>query len=496
MLKKVYLVGAGPGSADLITVRGRRLLRQADVVIYDSLIPRSLLEETRSDCVRISVGKRMGRHSVGQSEINRILTESAETYDRVVRLKGGDPFVFGRGGEEALVLKKAGIPFEVVPGVTSATAVPGHAGIPVTHRGVARSFQVITAHTADGVAEDFGRYAGAADTLVFLMGLHALQQISEDLRRAGMDPSVPCAVISSGFSAEEETVRGNLENIAGLVQERELKAPAVIVVGETAGLSCVSKERQCPTVSVVGTDAFYRNLEAAMQGSPVRLRHDFRVKLRPEEESVQRLCRELKQVEKYQWILFASQNAVRMFFEIADRAGFDRRRLSGIRFAAVGRATAAVLKTYGYLCDFVPAVYTTEALAEGLAEQKPDGNILTIRAEGGNPAMEEIFRDRGIDVTKIELYRAEGESLHPEDRMDEPECLVFASASGVRLFLEWKRKFRKERVENAGADTKIMCIGNATANALRREGLEPDWIADPHTAEGIAKVLQKEFCSG
>lgn len=496
-MKKVYLVGAGPGSEDLITVRGIELLRRADAVIYDSLIPHGLLDETRSDCVRISVGKRMGHHSVGQSEINRILTESAEKYDRVVRLKGGDPFVFGRGGEEALALQEAGIPFEVVPGVTSATAVPGHAGIPVTHRGIARSFQVITAHTADGVTEDFSCYAGAADTLVFLMGLHALQQISEDLRRGGMDPATPCAVISRGFSAEEASVRGKLEDIAGLVRKWGLKAPAVIVVGETAGLSCVSAEHRCPVIAVVGTNAFYRNLDAAMKETPVQLRHDFLVKLCPEEEGVHKLHHALEQVEKYRWIVFASQNGVRMFFEAADRAGFDRRRLSGIRFAATGRATAAALKTYGYLCDFVPAVFTTAALAKGLAAQKPDGSILAIRAKDGNPVMEAILQEQGIDVAKIELYHAEGASLCADERVKTPECLVFASASGVRLFMEWMRESRKERFPgNAESRTKIACIGGATADALRREGLEPDLIADPHTAEGLAEVLRKEFCSG
>ncbi|MBQ3614928.1 MAG: uroporphyrinogen-III C-methyltransferase, partial [Anaerotignum sp.] len=235
---KVYLVGAGCGDPELITWKGLNLLRKCDVVLYDDLVVPKLLEEAKKDCERIFVGKRYGKHSLPQNETNDLLIEKAKEGKMVVRLKGGDPFVFGRGGEEVLALQAENIPYEVVSGVTSSIAVPAAAGIPVTHRKIARSFHVITGHTAaEGettLTENLDTLAKLEGTLVFLMGLHHLEEIVDGLLQGGKDADIPAAVISRGTTPQQKTVRANLSELAAKVREAKLEAPAVIVIGETA----------------------------------------------------------------------------------------------------------------------------------------------------------------------------------------------------------------------------------------------------------------------
>ena len=245
---RVALVGAGCGKADLITVRGLRLLRQCRAVVYDDLIDQALLEEAPAGAGRIYVGKRSGRQAASQEEISRLLVELAREGGLVVRLKGGDPFVFGRGGEEALALQQAGIPFEVVPGISSAIAVPAEAGIPVTHRALSRAVHIFTAHTAPGSQPDFRRCAALDGTLVFLMGLQRLPQIAEELMRGGMMPDTPAAVISGGNAARPAVVRAPLVRIAEAAWQAEIAAPAVIVVGETAGMDLTFRPEENETL--------------------------------------------------------------------------------------------------------------------------------------------------------------------------------------------------------------------------------------------------------
>lgn len=245
---RVALVGAGCGKADLITVRGLRLLRQCRAVVYDDLIDQALLEEAPAGAGRIYVGKRSGRQAASQEEISRLLVELAREGGLVVRLKGGDPFVFGRGGEEALALQQAGIPFEVVPGISSAIAVPAEAGIPVTHRALSRAVHIFAAHTAPGSQPDFRRCAALDGTLVFLMGLQRLPQIAEELMRGGMMPETPAAVISGGNAARPAVVRAPLVRIAEAARQAEIAAPAVIVVGETAGMDLTFRPEENETL--------------------------------------------------------------------------------------------------------------------------------------------------------------------------------------------------------------------------------------------------------
>ena len=483
---KVYLVGAGPGDPGLITVKGMELLKKADLIVYDSLIPSELLDLAPKDCHKIHVGKRAGQHSAAQEEINHLLVQSAGNYDRIVRLKGGDPFVFGRGGEEVLALQEEGIPFEVVSGITSAVAVPAHQGIPVTHRREVRSFHVITGHLAEG-KQDFRIYAHLDGSLIFLMGLSSLPKIVSDLLEGGMSPETPAAVISNAFRREERCVRAPLQKIA--CEAAELSSPAVIVVGSNAAYE-FRDSRDFPDpesrIAVVGTSSFYNRLRQSMGSDADHLFHSVEIELTPVPEGMAALEQSLSGIEACSWIVLNSQNAVRFLFDAADRIDFDRRRFANIRFGVIGPGTAAALKEYGYHADYLPEVYTSEALAEGLIRESGNGRMLVIRAAEGNPAMEQLFSESGITYDRIELYRSEGKWLEDFRSLQEKGILVLASASGVRCF---QRMIEKEAYSLPDS-WRIVCIGHATAEAVRAWGREPFMVAEEHSAAGLADLLE------
>lgn len=483
-MSKLYIVGAGPGHADLITVRGRELIGMADAILYDSLIDDRLLDNARDDCLLINVGKRMGSHSMKQDEINDLLIRTAKSCRTVVRLKGGDPCVFGRGGEEAMALIDEGIDFELVPGVSSAIAVPEHAGIPVTHRGIARSFHVITGHTLDDET-DFGKYAGLDGTLVFLMGMSNLDRITRDLLKAGMDPETPAAVISCGYSEEEYTVRGTLSDITRASDIAEIKTPSVIVIGETAGYRLKSRMsdffRKWKFLTV-GTDRFYEHFSSEMARLGLRTSHWLRIQTEIIPEGCRDLEHALNKIEEFEWLTFASGNAVRMFFEVADGIRFDRRRFGRIRFAVIGEATQAALSEYGYYADIVPDVYTGKALAEKLVMEKQAGPVLIIRAESGSDEMFDVLERSHWDYEKVVLYRAVINKMKIREIPCRDDHIVLASASGVRAFLETCD------IDEDSAP-RFACIGSSTAEELRKHGYEADVIAEIHTARGLAEKL-------
>lgn len=486
MMGTVFLVGAGPGDPELITVRGVELLKKANMIVYDNLVPRELLELAPQDCQKIYVGKRSGQHSASQEEINRLLVQGTEKYKIIVRLKGGDPFVFGRGGEEVLALQRKGIPFEVIPGVTSAIAVPAHQGIPVTHRRKSRSFHVITGHVADGM-QNFKVYARLDGTLIFLMGLSSLPKIVSDLLEGGMSPDMPAAVISKAYSKEEKCVRAPLNRI--VFEAADLKSPAVIVVGSNAAYelknSRIIKNPE-PRAAVIGTYSFFKRLKQAMGNDSCLLTHSVEILLSNIPEGIRTLEQSLYQIGKYSWIVLNSQNAVRILFDTADRIDFDRRRFANIRFGVIGPGTAAALRECGYHADYMPDVYSSNALAEGLINESETGRMLVIRAAEGNPAMEQKLMEAGILYDKVELYRSKGrwkESLH---LLRESEILVFASASGVRCF----QQMIEEVSYSLPDDRIIVCIGNNTAEAVREIGREAV-VSKEYSAAGLAETLRR-----
>ncbi len=489
----VYLVGAGPGDPGLITLKGLELLKTCDAVIYDRLASYRLLEHLRSDCVKIYVGKAAGHHSKSQEEINRLLVECAVSYGKVVRLKGGDPFVFGRGGEEIEELQKYGIRYEVIPGVTSAAAVPESAGIPLTHRGMSRSFHVITGHTmasGDTLTDHYELLAKLDGTLVFLMGLSSIGQITERLIEYGKDVGTPAAVISNGTMRGGRTVRGTLRDIASKVKEEGIVSPAVIVIGDTAALQLADTARKPLSgiqIGITGTVSMREKLEQGLQelGAEAYPVCDMRVVETP---FLSTLEEEIKAIGSYRWIIFTSRNAIKIFFDRMESCGIDRRCLGKVRFAVIGSGTGQALRQYGYFADFIPDSYTTDGLAkEFVREVSPEDRILIPRALRGSEELTRTFREKGLQYKEIPVYDVKGTLTENTELLPETDCLVFASASGADAFFEG--------IKNAGLklpeEIKIACIGEITADTVKRYHHKADIIAEVSDTDGLISGIRR-----
>lgn len=485
----VYLVGAGPGDAGLITVKGLEKLKRCDAVVYDRLASQELLEYVQKDCIKIYVGKQAGRHSKKQEEINAILVECAGKYHTVVRLKGGDPFVFGRGGEEIEALAEHGIPYEVIPGITSAVAVPECAGIPVTHRGVSRSFHVITGHTKTSVGSpdyDYETLARNEGTLVFLMGLSNLGGITAHLIQAGKAGNTPVAVISEGTTGTQRTIRGTLTDIAEKVKGAGLPGPAVIVVGETAGYEYRYPANRSMTVGITATHPLREKLARGLEGlgmQPVSL-CDMQV---VPTEHLKELEEEFVRLHLYQWVMFTSQNAVWLFFETMKRCRIDIRKLGHVRFAVLGSGTAAKLAEYGIQADFIPSRYEACVLAQEFAERvDPDTRVLIPRAVQGSKELSAILSEHRIAYRDILIYNVEGKLTENIERLHTLDNLVFVSASGVTAFFEEIRKRNMMVPEKI----RIACIGSMTQKRLLQEYGEADVVAAVSNVEGLLDAMQ------
>jgi uroporphyrinogen III methyltransferase/synthase len=493
----VSLIGAGPGDPGLLTLRGAAALAAADAVVYDYLANPALLARARPEAEQIYVGKRAGAHSRTQDEINALLVERATSGQRIARLKGGDPFVFGRGGEEALALVKAGISFEVIPGVTSAVAAPAYAGIPITHRGLASSFAVITGHedpTKDESALNWQHLATGVDTLVFLMGVGRLAHIVDQLVAHGRAQNTPVALVRWGTMTSQVTVLGSLSNIVQKVRQANLKPPAVIVVGQVASLRehlqwfedrplfghriLVTRTRE----QASALSARLRDLGA----DPVEL-PTIRVAAA---ESWAPLDRAVKHLSEFDWIIFTSTNGVRYFWDRLHHAGLDARALNGVRLAAIGPATAAALESYGIRPDYVPQEYVAEAIAAGLPDIRGQG-VLLPRADIARPALAVALREAGAEVEEVTAYRTLRAQAQPGDLHDllqEITAATFTSSSTVRNLAAM--------AEDAGIDllqaldgVLVVCIGPITAQTARELGLNVEVMATEYTIDGLVKAL-------
>ena len=482
----VWLIGAGCGSADLITVRGLELLRQCDVVVYDDLIDSALLSEAPREAKRIYMGKRCGKHSAPQEEISHVLVEEARAGRKVARLKGGDPYVFGRGGEEAQALRAAGIPYEEVPGISSAIAIPAAAGIPVTHRGVSRSLHIITGHTAaDGLPENIEHLAALEGTLVFLTGLSQLEQIAERLLAAGKAPETPAAVVSGGNAAHPMTVRATLGTIAQRAREADVRPPAVIVVGGTAAMDLsgtVEKPLAGVRVGLTGTDEMAARLRSALEPLGARTWH-------VERAEVQELPVEIAPAELFRdrrWLVFTSANGVETFFRRLRRERVDLRRLAGCRFAVIGASTGAALERHGILPDLCPPAYTSESLAAALTERVAAGeDVVLLRAREGTPQLPELLRQQGIPVRDVPIYTVRTDMETAGEVLETLDYLAFSSAGGVERYFA---------VHGAVPEkTVCVCIGAVTAGALKARYEKPFLTASSISAEGIAKTILEHW---
>lgn len=479
----VALVGAGCGKADLITVRGLRLLQQCEAVVYDDLIDPELLEAAPETALRIYMGKRSGAHSASQGEINQKLIELAKSGLNVVRLKGGDPYLFGRGGEEMLALLEQGIPCQEVPGIPSAIGIAAEAGIPVTHRGASRGLHIITAHTSDtedGLPADFDNYAKLDGTLVFLMGLKQLPRIAERLMAAGKPSDTKAAVLSGGNSQNPVQVRAPLSQIVSAAEKANAKSPAIIIIGEVAGLDL---NRALPLagvrVGITGTESIAKKQKKAFGAAGAQTEWIAR--------SVVKECSFDLDVEtvsrKPSWLVFTSANGVRIFFEQMKQKGILPQQIAeteNLQFAVIGSATGKILEQYGvteYLC---PETFTSEGLAESLAKAaKQEEQIILLRSVNGSPVLSGNLREAGFAVEDIAIYELEtGDS--ETYTLSELDYLTFSSASGVQLYFEQYGRIPE--------GVMPVCIGPVCAEALRKH-TQTYLLAEEITVEGIVKCI-------
>lgn len=500
---KVYLVGAGPGDPGLITVKGAKCLKEAEVVIYDYLISEELLALCPPQARLVYAGKSGSDHTLTQNEINRLLVEEAKKGLTVVRLKGGDPFIFGRGGEEALVLKEAGIPFEIVPGVTSAIAVPTYAGIPLTHRGYTSSLAIVTGHedpTKENSAIDWHALARMG-TLVFLMGVKNLPFITEELISAGMDPLTPAALVHRGTTPEQITLTGELKNIAHLAQKANINPPAILVVGGVVSLRDDLNwfERlplfgkgiviTRPAEQSEGLAEMLKSLGARVLSFPT-------IAIKPP-ASWASCDQAMEKLEMFEWIIFTSVNGVKFFFQRLKQKKRDVRDLKGIRLAAIGPATARAIEERGLGVDLMPSTYTSEGLLKAFNNIEINGvPILLPRAkEAGDTLPTELAR-RGASIKEIPVYRTVGSHLNPREFIEwikkgKVSLVTFTSPSTIKYF---RKIMGKEFI--LPKSVKVAVIGPVTSAYAKKCGLEVHIEGNPHTVEGLVKSIVQHFSFG
>lgn len=504
-LHPVTLVGAGPGDPALLTLGAVEALREAEVVVYDRLVdPRIMERFVPAGCERIYVGKLPDRHTMSQESINALLVDKAREGKRVVRLKGGDPFVFGRGGEEAQALRAAGIPFRIVPGVTSAIAAPACAGIPVTHRGAASSFAVVTGHEdpAKGdEAVDWQKLATAVDTIVLLMGTKTLPRVVDLLVEGGRPLDTPVAVIQWGTLPGQRTITGTLADIAARAAEAGLTSPAVTVVGEVARLRDELRwfdnrplfgKRVLITRTREQASELARMLEAvgAMPIELPAIAIEPLVNAAALRETFERLAS-----GSYDLTVFTSPNGVRTFFDLLREAGRDARSFA-CRVAAIGPGTAAALETRGIIADAVAETYTAEGLVETLARSGHSlegARVLIPRSAEGRDALVAGLRTLGAAaIDDVALYRPARPDPDADGlralRAGDIEIATFASSSSVRNLVEML-----EGDVSALRHVTVACIGPVTAQAAREAGLDPAIVAREHTIPGLVRALEAFF---
>lgn len=500
----VYLVGAGPGDPGLFTLKGVECLGRADVVVYDYLVGKQLLDFAAPGAELVYVGKKGGDHTMQQGEINRLLVELGVAGKCVTRLKGGDSFIFGRGGEEALALREAGVPFEVVPGISSAYAVPAYAGIPVTHRGITTEVAFITGHedpTKNESTIQWDKIATGVGTLVFLMGVKNLPYIVENLVANGRPASTPVALIRWGTTPRQETLTGTLEDIAQLVAERGFKAPAITVVGEVVGLRDQLRwfeDRPLfgQRVVVTRSRAQASDLVNALSEAGALPVEFPTIMVTPPadgyaalDEAITRL--RASDVPFYDWVLFTSVNGVEQFFARLDRVG-DVRDLRGIRLGAIGPATAAALTARGLKIDFVPEEYRAEAVIAGLLAIGVDGRrVLIPRAREAREILPEQLAEAGAEVDVVPAYETvldQSGSGELRAMLDggEIDVITFTSSSTVRNFVTLLDGYDFSRMP---ASVTVACIGPITADTARELGLRVDLVAGKYTIPGLIEAI-------
>lgn len=494
----VWLIGAGPGEPSLITVRGKELIQVADVIVYDRLASNEMLLWSKPDAVRIDVGKQSGNHPVPQEKINQILIDWALEGKNVARLKGGDPFLFGRGGEEALSLSKAGISFEIVPGVPSAIAVPAYAGIPVTHRGVAGSVHIITGHhRADGISHPlaYDLLAKLSGTLVFLMGLANLPTIAASLIANGKPPDTMTAVIEKGTTGNQRVVSGPLKDIAEIAGNQRIESPAVIVIGDVVNLSknlCRTGEFQRPCAMITRAEENQCELENRLQGIGLRTL-SYSVIEREQIDPQAGFCKIIEKIKEKlpgDTLAFTSPSGVKFFFARMNEYGVDIRLLAGMRVAAIGKSTAAQLAKHNIVADFIPSVFTAKQLGKELAQYAKDCRVILARAENGSEDLPEALSDAGIAHENYPLYRTVPVKRSPPDVLPPyPDCSTFLSGSAVTAFCRIAPKQLLQTMRRR----PCFCIGTVTGDMAKQNGFGQTICADEFCIDGLVEKIQQYY---
>jgi uroporphyrinogen III methyltransferase/synthase len=504
---KVYLVGAGPGDPGLITVRGTYLLKRAEVVVYDYLANKKLLNYVPDNAEFIYAGKKGGGlHAFTQEGINQLLVDHASAGKRVVRLKGGDPFIFGRGAEEIEQLVEAGIDFEVVPGVTSATAAATYAGIPITHRDYTASVAFVTGHEAPGKKESniaWDKLATGAGTIVIYMGIKNLPIITKKLMDNGRSPDTPVAVVRWASTPEQHSVVGTLASITDVVQKEGVKPPALVIVGEVVKLrKSIDWFEKRPLFGkrmvVTRTREQASELVAKLEENGAACLEYSTIHIEPVDD-YQLLDQAIEFMDSYDWILFTSPNAIAYFFKRLNATGRDSRVLATCCIGAVGRATAKELLKYGIRADLVPEKFTGQGLAESLiaggVEKK---RILLPRALKAMETLPEMLTDAGAEVTVAPVYQ----NVPPQGRKNELreeltdgdiDVVTFTSSSTVTNFLTMVGAGDEKELHELLDGVKIAAIGPITAETVRKNGLHVDIQPDSYTIADMVDAIVAHY---
>jgi uroporphyrinogen III methyltransferase/synthase len=484
---KVYLVGAGPGDPGLITVKGRKILERADAVLYDHLASERLLDLAPAHAARIYVGKKRAVHEATQEEITAMLIERARRGETVVRLKGGDPFIFGRGGEEVEALTAAGVPFEVVPGVTTPLGIAAYSGVPLTHREHTSAVTFVTGHNVDAI--DWSK-VGASETIVLFMGLVNFPAIARELMRHGRSGATPAMAVRWATRPDQQTVTGTLADLAARIEQAEMRPPATIMIGEVVALRerfnwfeklplfgqriIVTRDRRQSPLLAEPLEA----LGAATLFVPV-------IEIAPAAE-LSSLEEAIQNLASYDWLIFTSVNGVRHFVEALDRSDRDLRALKA-RLCTIGPATRAAVEALHLHVDVMPEEYVAESLIEALAGEDLTGKrILLPRAAVARDLVPVTLRERGAIVDVVEAYRtiipADAAARAEEALAQKPHWITFTSSSTVRNLLAVTGREALKGIKTAS-------IGPITSATARAAGLTVDVEADPHTIEGLVEAI-------
>lgn len=480
---KVYLVGAGPGDEKLLTVKAIQLISEADVVVYDRLVSKSILDSIPEDSEKINVGKNVGNHPVPQDEINQILLEKALENKLVVRLKGGDPFLFGRGGEELELLVEHGISYEVVPGVTSAIAAAAYAGIPVTHRDYCSSLHIITGHAKRGstLNLDYQSLVKLNGTLVFMMSISSIGEIVSGLIQAGMSPEMPTAIIENGTMSIQRSFVSTLTDIETVILRNNVESPATIVVGKVCELASrfewfTKRPLHGQKIIVTRSSLYVGTLSSKLARLGASVCEYPCIKTTPLEFTIS--------LESFNWVIFTSQTGVQSFFQQLEISGRDSRVLYGKKIAAVGSKTAEQLGTHGIIPDYVSTVFDGKHLAEELVNNGLIHNgekAVLYRAKIGSNEIITILEVNGVNVADIAVYETE---IIKNDKMDVSsyDCVTFTSASCVSGFVG-------SLGDTDFSKINALCIGEQTAKAAIQAGMNVV-VSDEATIDSMLQKLE------